>query len=274
MRRGGYIASIIVSILMFFLPLTSGESLQISKPNIKAGEFWEYKLYSTYTGNYSKSAYIKISVKGSQPFVLNGREIDSIVIEITRNDTIVIGNNVTQESKYLKEYLDENLSVFRIEETNLRTGSYRVYEYDPPIGLDWPLFVNKSWTKKSRVKILEGENLSLRNSTFLYNCTHEEIVHVDAGTFSCIAVERVINGDYSNRTVQYYSPDVGFGYVKVEKYWRGGISLVTELISHGVEKIGGSESTGSGTPGFDIWLVAISLIFVTIASIIVRKLKH
>ncbi|HEB37625.1 MAG TPA: hypothetical protein ENI14_03070, partial [Thermoplasmatales archaeon] len=62
MRREVYTV-LIVSVLMSFLLLNSGESLQISKPDIKAGEFWEYKLYSTYAEN-PKSAYIKISVKG------------------------------------------------------------------------------------------------------------------------------------------------------------------------------------------------------------------
>lgn len=273
MRRGGYIGLLICMLTIPFL-LDSGKGLHVDKPSLEIGEYWEYKLYSTYK-TYSKTAHIKISVKGIEPFILNGREINAIVLELVRNGTIVVGENITREDKYMKEYLDNDLSVFRIEETDLQTGRCKIYEYDPPIGLDWPLVVNKSWLRNSQVKIFEGGNLSLRNATFSYSCTHEEIVHTDAGTFDCIAVERVINGDYLNRTVRYYSPDAGYSYVKIERYWMGGIAIVTELVSHGIEKKEEKENQGGvGIPDFDIGVVMVSLILATTGVTMIRRFRH
>lgn len=242
---------------------------QINKPSLEEGEFWHYKLYSTFAGNYSKNADIVIKVKGFESFNFNGNNINALILEVTRNDTIIEGENVTHESKYMKEYLDENLSVFRIEESYLQTGKQKTYEYNPPIGLNWPLFINKSWIRFTHTKIYEDGKSYLRNVTLMYNCTHEEIVHVDAGTFDCIAVEWIVNGDYANRTVQYYSLDAGFGYVKMEKYWKGGIALVTELVSHSVKR---KVSESKGTPGFDVFLLILSLIIAT-EIIMMKKIR-
>jgi|GEM_PF-6658154 len=267
--------------IMFLISFNA--SSQFQKPTLKEGDYWFYEFHVLPVENINYSYYgnINVTVKGKTTVNVEGTAYHTITLVENHTVTLIQNGNTGTRNYILTKYLDEKgLSLIMYTKNVTNTGEYFTNYINPPLAYPWPIETGKKWDINYTRKIVEKNgNITLTNYTYKYNCTGTKTITTDAGTFNCYVVEITSPArGYKNRSVRYYSPDVGYQYVKEEEYANGEIWFEINLLSFGHIKTNdetnnntGENSQKNNTPGFEAYTLITAATSVYIVTTLFKK---
>ncbi len=249
----------------------------LEKPTVSEGDYWNYELSGEY-GTWSYQGTAHDEIRGETTITVNGERYEVWEGEMTWEyssenfTTMYEGKWYIQKSDYatVKSTEYTNTTYFGEWATYFgeSSSSYSETIHNPiQPDMDFPINVGDTWEIHRENQVTDETGTHTVQEDAYYECTGEEDVTTDAGTFSCYVIKRWDNvSDTGNYTVSYYSNEVGGAFVKMVMYTNGMSTMTLTLTSYKYER-----KEDNGIPGFELIYIAVAVLSVLI---FIRKRKN
>ncbi len=264
---GWAICVLSVSVLIF----SGFADAALEELTISEGDYWNYELSAEYgTWSYQGTAHDEII--GETTITVNEESYEVWEGEMTMEysgenfTTSYEGKWYARKSDYatVKSIAYTNTTYFGESSSSYSETIHKPVQPD----MDFPINVGDMWEIHRENQVIDETGTHTVQEDVYYECTGEEDVTTDAGTFSCYVIKRLDNvSDTGNYTLSYYSNEVGGAFAKMVIYTNGISTTTLTLTSY---KYKGKEED-EGIPGFELMYIAVAVLSVLI---IMHKRKN
>jgi len=265
-RRKRTIVTLVLTLFIADLCLNTISSATISKPQVAVGDYWNYEGYY-YGANIN--GIVKITERTN---ITVENEIYDVFIEITNisgvgSYNVSVYHNITTYYR-ASDYAIVNLIDCFDYSSDFANVSYtHECAYSPPNDImQYPINVGEKWHNQYTLKTINLETLNVSESTKneYSECERDDSESAAGIDFYCHVVKKAESEEeQSNYTRMWFSSTVGLEPVKIVGYLYGQTVVSLILSSYNIANPVEPEENGkTSTPGFELIIVAIAIVFV------------
>ena len=264
-RRKRIIVTLMLFMLFGGLCLSPVSSATFLKPQVEAGDYWNYE------GNYYGIPITSTtSITGRTNITVNN-EIYDVLVEFTTIDGEIEGvaslyfnfTTYVRVSDYAVVKTVEHYNSSAVNQTTVLN-----YEsiYSPPTDImQYPIDVGDIWQSQYNVTKIDLGTMNISESfkTEYVKCERADTESAAGKEFYCYVVKTGESGeDQGNSTRMWISSSVGLEPVKTEIYQNDQLIISLKLISYNIAHPVEPENSGGETPGFELIIIICAMALV------------